>query len=207
MDGNRDKLSKKGIDKFTKSWRHLPHFQSPNSVYFITSRCRFHQSGQQIELLPVERDIVFEAIKFLDGEKYVLYAVVVMPDHFHIIIQPTKKQDRSFYSISEIMHSIKSFTAHKILDRRVDRRVDKRDAYLTDYYGGLVDRTINCRSTVPVDHPIDQPVNHRVWQNENFDRIIRNEKELNQKIDYIINNPVTSGLVDNPDEYKWMYIK
>ena len=65
MDGNRDKLSKKGIDKFTKSWRHLPHFQSPNSVYFITSRCRFHQSGQQIELLPVERDIVFEAIKFL----------------------------------------------------------------------------------------------------------------------------------------------
>ena len=132
MEGSGDRLSKKGIDKFTKSWRHLPHFQSSNSVYFITSLCGFDQSGQNIELLPVERDIVFDAIKFLDGEKYILYAVVVMPDHFHIIIQPTKKEDRSFYSISEIMHSIKGFSSHKINELKNKSSVsNKQDSRTT----------------------------------------------------------------------------
>jgi hypothetical protein len=43
----------------------------------------------------------------LDGKKYELYAVAVLNDHVHMIINP-------IVTLSEIMHSIKSFTAHEI---------------------------------------------------------------------------------------------
>ena len=41
-----------------------------------------------------------------------------MPDHVHILIEPRIRRDASdateFYSLTEILHTIKSFTAHKI---------------------------------------------------------------------------------------------
>jgi REP element-mobilizing transposase RayT len=44
------------------------------------------------------------------------------------------------------------------------------------------------------------------WQKESFDRIIRNEKEFNEKLEYIKNNPVKNGLIDNGLDYKWFFL-
>jgi len=38
---------------------------------------------------------------YLGGKKYVLYAAVILPDHFHLIIQPTEKGKDTYYSLSE----------------------------------------------------------------------------------------------------------
>jgi REP element-mobilizing transposase RayT len=67
-----------------------------------------------VHLQPEHRDVVMESIKYLDGKKYVLYATVILPDHFHLIIQPMEKGKDVYYSLSEIMHGIKSYTAHTI---------------------------------------------------------------------------------------------
>jgi REP element-mobilizing transposase RayT len=42
-----------------------------------------------------------------------------------------------------------------------------------------------------------------VWQREQFDRIVRNDKEFNQKWGYMLMNPVEEGLVSKPDDYKY----
>ncbi len=41
------------------------------------------------------------------------------------------------------------------------------------------------------------------WMEEYFDRYIRDEKHLNNVIEYIDNNPVKAGLVENPEDFKW----
>jgi REP element-mobilizing transposase RayT len=46
----------------------------------------------------------------------------------------------------------------------------------------------------------------RLWLHESYDRIIRNENELNQKIFYIYSNPVRSELVEDPEEYYGWFI-
>jgi hypothetical protein len=46
----------------------------------------------------------------------------------------------------------------------------------------------------------------RVWQDEIVDRIIRDEKEYRQKMNYILNNAPKIGLVENPEDYKWLFI-
>ena len=111
---------------------------------------------------------VFDTIMFHNNKKYKLYACVIMVDHVHLLFQPLEKIKEAFYSIREIMHSIKSYSAN-----RINRQLNKKGS---------------------------------VWLDENFDRIVRDEKELLEKMSYIVNNPIKSNLVENLEDYKWIYV-
>lgn len=140
------------------SWRrHLPHFQLSAGYYFI-----IFTTYKKQPLSLSQKDCVFNAIRFLDGKKYELFAVVVLDDHVHMIINPSD-------TLSRIMHSIKSFTAHQI-----NRMLNKKG---------------------------------KVWQDESYDRVIRDEDEFIEKINYIANNPIKANLVTGSENYKWLYIK
>ncbi len=43
-----------------------------------------------------------------------------------------------------------------------------------------------------------------VWQDESWDRIIRDEDEMVQKLAYMMHNPVKAGLVQRPEEYEFL---
>lgn len=45
-----------------------------------------------------------------------------------------------------------------------------------------------------------------VWQEESFDRIVRNEKEFKEKIRYMFLNPVKARLTEKPEEYVGWYL-
>ncbi len=46
-----------------------------------------------------------------------------------------------------------------------------------------------------------------IWQEESWDRIIRDETEFRQKLDYMMMNPVNAGLVADPWSYRWWYLQ
>ncbi len=58
---------------------------------------------------PACADVVTGALKFFDRERYELRSWVVMPNHVHAVVQPKPP-----HTLSEILHSWKSFTAHEI---------------------------------------------------------------------------------------------
>src|SRR5438477_3670249 len=95
------------------SKRRLPHFERPWAKYAIT----WSTSGRQ-RLSDGARKIILDCILYWNERRYELYAACVMPDRVHILIEPRLKQEASdateFYSLTEILHTIKSFTAHKI---------------------------------------------------------------------------------------------
>jgi putative transposase len=43
-----------------------------------------------------------------------------------------------------------------------------------------------------------------VWQDEWYDRIIRDEQELEEKLLYLYHNPVKAGLVTDPEQYEFL---
>jgi REP element-mobilizing transposase RayT len=45
----------------------------------------------------------------------------------------------------------------------------------------------------------------QIWQHESYDRIIRNERELLQKVNYVARNPVKAGLIDEIHNYVGWY--
>src|ERR1051325_6961954 len=92
--------------------RNLPHFQRGGAIYFVTFRLA---SG---ELSPRERQTVMDGCRHWDGEKMELHAAVVMPDHVHLIVSPFFVEPGRWHSLSELLHSIKSFTSHEVGEMR-----------------------------------------------------------------------------------------
>ena len=41
------------------------------------------------------------------------------------------------------------------------------------------------------------------WQDESYDRVVRNEEEFRRITDYIEMNPVKAGLAATPQEFRW----
>ncbi len=54
-------------------------------------------------------EIVAQALRFFDGQRYYVDAFVVMPNHVHVLVQPL-----TGFHLSEIVHSWKSYTARQI---------------------------------------------------------------------------------------------
>ena len=45
-----------------------------------------------------------------------------------------------------------------------------------------------------------------VWEEESFDHVLRSEESLEQKLEYIRQNPVRAGLVSRPGDYPWLWV-
>jgi REP element-mobilizing transposase RayT len=56
-------------------------------------------------------------------------------------------------------------------------------------------------------HTINKRLPHKgpVWQEEFFDHVIRQADSLQEKIDYVLLNPVRKGLVTRPEDYRWIW--
>jgi putative transposase len=62
-----------------------------------------------------------EIIKSYDKIKYELFCYCIMPNHVHLLIKPLKQTHGEYYTLSNIMHSIKSLSSNrinKLLDRK-----------------------------------------------------------------------------------------
>ena len=104
------------VHSFQISRRNLPHWQEPGRVYFITWRC---QKGRSLSL--EERTITLDAIRYWDTIKWTVYAAVVLPDHAHVLAQPLPKQEAGVFNLTEILHSVKSFSSQKINQQRSEQ--------------------------------------------------------------------------------------
>jgi REP element-mobilizing transposase RayT len=61
---------------------------------------------------PELADLVAGAIRFFEGQRYELRAWLVMPNHAHVVVWPMPG-----HTLSEILHSWKSYTSHEINKR------------------------------------------------------------------------------------------
>ena len=96
-------LSKQELDQLEEL-----HFKELNILHIERGAC----------FLKDERvaQIVADALRHFDGERYRLLAWSIMPNHVHVVVRPF-----SGYDVSDIMHSWKSFSANeanRILERR-----------------------------------------------------------------------------------------
>jgi len=45
----------------------------------------------------------------------------------------------------------------------------------------------------------------RVWQEESFDRVVRSSENFQEKVAYVLNNPLRKGLAKSPADYPWVW--
>ena len=96
------------------SRRRLPHFEKPWAIYAVTISTKKDRC-----LPPKARTIVLDSLRHFHNQRYEVFAASVMTDHVHLLLQPWPKgnDDKGnvvFWPLSEVMHSIKSFSAQRI---------------------------------------------------------------------------------------------
>ncbi len=97
--------------------------------------------------------LVEQTLRFFDGQRYWLGRFVVMPNHVHVLVRPLGEN-----TLSEILHSWKSFTA-----KQINAALGREG---------------------------------KVWQDESFDNIVRDEPALEKFSAYIQENPAQASLAE-----------
>ncbi|NTV57463.1 MAG: hypothetical protein HGA74_09275 [Deltaproteobacteria bacterium] len=155
----------------------IRHFNDPGHIHFLTFSCY-----QQLPFFKSDRtrEWLVEAIANAGGKhKFSLLAYGIMPEHAHLLIRPHLLN----YDISAILKAIKQPVA-----RKAKRFLEGENI------GWLKKLTVK-RGNREV---------FRFWQvGPGYDRNIRDEKELLEKIQYIHNNPVKNGLAATPEGWLW----
>lgn len=130
----------------------------------------------------VYRDIVIDSLKFSQQNKALeIYAFVVMSNHLHLIIRS------GIGKLSDTIGEFKSFTAKKIL-LAIEMESESRREWI-----------LNLFEFAAKQHKRNEK--YQVWTHENHPELIYSDNFLFQKINYIHDNPVRAGIVENPEDY------
>ena len=155
----------------------IRHFNEPGHVHFLTFSCY-----RQLPFFKSDRtkEWLIEAIaKAREKHDFALLAYVIMQEHAHLLIQPPALD----YDISAILKATKQAVA-----RRAKRFLEEENL------GWLKKLTVKSGSREVF----------RFWQaGPGYDRNIRDENELLEKIQYVHNNPVKNGLAATPEGWIW----
>lgn len=148
----------------------------PEGIHFVTSTI--------IEWIPVfiseeALNIIINSLTFCQKEKGLkIYAYVIMPEHLHLII--------SSINIVEIMQSFKRHTAKTIIELLANT---KKEWILNQFHYFKKKNKMESE--------------FQVWQEGFHPQLLSLFDLINQKMQYIHQNPVRKGFVNDPKYWRY----
>jgi putative transposase len=103
---------------------------------------------------------------------YSIEAIVVMPDHFHLILTPKNVSD-----YPQIIRTIKQYFS-KHCDAKYYEHIEQSKSREKEGYSPI-------------------------WQKKYYEHTIRDEKDFYEKLNYIYNNPIKHGYVEEVGDWKY----
>ena len=160
--------------------RHQIPYKS--GIFFITITCaRWLPLFEKYNL----QSVVYEWFDYLKNNGHYVNAFVIMPDHFHAIISFTHTDK----SINKIVGDGKRFMTYSILKKLKELGENTQLEALKSFVN-KTDATRNKK------HEVFEP---------SFDwKLLESDKFMEQKLDYIHNNPIRAKVVltNDPIDYK-----
>ena len=129
----------------------------------------------------IYRDIVIDSLRYCQSQKGLeIYAYVIMSNHIHLLARSQSG------NLSGTIRDFKNFTSKKFLEIIEGKQESRRDwmKIVFEYHGKY-----------------KKSQSFQIWTHENHAEQIYSQKFIEQKIEYIHNNPVKAGLVNKPEDY------
>ena len=124
-------------------------------------------------------NIVLDSWRFLQREAgLVIYGYVILENHLHLIAKSE--------NLSRDIQRFKSFTAREII------------AYLESRGSS---RLLELLALFKRSHKTES--RYQVWEEGSHPQLIESEIMMRQKLDYIHQNPVKRGYVDQPEHWRY----
>jgi REP element-mobilizing transposase RayT len=129
----------------------------------------------------IYRDIVIDSLKYCQINKGLqLYAYVIMSNHMHLLADSEKGD------LSGLIRDFKNYTSHKILEN-IEEPTESRREWI--------------QMVFEYNAKFKNKQDNQVWTHGNHPEYIFSQKFIEQKINYIHNNPVRAGIVRCPEDY------
>ena len=112
----------------------------------------------------------------MDEKGLQLYAYVIMSNHIHLIARAEEG-----FELSNIMRDFKKHTAKQII-KSVEEEVESRREWLLSIFR-------------------KEDGSYEFWQKDNHAFVLYSNEMIQQKMNYIHQNPVRAGLVEEAHEY------
>ncbi|MFM2225432.1 MAG: hypothetical protein RJA07_1634 [Bacteroidota bacterium] len=129
------------------------------------------------------RDIVLDCFKYCRKEKGMeLFAYVIMSNHIHVMMRSKNGK------LSDLIRDFKKWTAKNIILEIENSGVESRRDWL------LHRMKFNAAKHV-------RNSNYQFWTHENHAEELYSHEFIQQKLNYIHQNPVRAGIVSKPEHY------
>lgn len=133
---------------------------------------------------PQYKEIIIESLKYCQKNKgLVLYAYVIMNNHVHLIASA-----KEGYSLSDILRDFKSFTSKKSLKEIEINIRESRKSWMLWLFRSAGKKNSNNK-------------NYQFWQQDNRPIELSTNEMIEQRLNYIHQNPVEEGIVFEPHHY------
>ena len=164
------------MNKGTTSYR----IGDQNGLYFLT----FSTVGWvDVFTRKNYKDIVVDSLKFCQKEKGLeLFSWCLMSNHIHLIARA-----KEGFQLSDILRDFKRHTSKSIL-KSIQEEPESRREWMLDIFSNA--GTSNSKN-----------INYQFWRNDNHPIELQKSETINQKSNYIHQNPVEEGIVENAEEY------
>ena len=150
-------------------------------VYFIT-----FSVVEWVDALsrPYYKDILVDSFRYCQQNKgFELYAYVIMNNHVHLIASAAEG-----YNLSDILRDLKKFTSKKLIAAIESNVQESRKRWMLWLFRSNGQRNSNNEV-------------YQFWQQDNHPVCLDNVEMMNQRLDYVHNNPVSEGIVNEPEHY------
>ena len=156
-------------------------FHNPDGIYFVS----FSVVGWiDIFIRPIYKHILLESLQYCQKEKgLVIYAWIIMSSHVHLIISK-----KSNVVLQDILRDFKKFTAFKLIGEIMQNPQESRKEWILKMLE--IHGQSNSNNT-----------KYQFWQQDNHPIELSTNEMLDQRLNYLHNNPVESEFVEKPEEY------
>lgn len=128
------------------------------------------------------RDIVLESLKYCMYNKGLqVFGYVIMPNHVHLIANSPGGE------LSNTIRDFKKFTAKNIIESIIDSNESRQEWMLNRFQFNAQRHSRN--------------ENYEMWTHENHAMVIYSPQLAQEKLEYLHNNPVKTGIVRRPEDY------
>jgi len=129
------------------------------------------------------KDILLDSLRFCQNQKGLdIYAWCIMTSHVHLIIGTHQEK------LENIMRDFKSHTSRELKKEIKNNIRESRKDWMLWLMERAGKKNSNNKS-------------FQFWQQDNHPIELWDNYMLNQKLDYIQNNPVVAGFVSRPEDY------
>ncbi len=155
-------------------------FHDKEGLYFTTSTVI---DWIDIFTRPDYKTVIIDSLKYNQQQKgLVIHSWCLMTNHLHMIVSAQEG-----FNLSAIMRDFKKFSSKEIIKTIVDIQESRKDWMLKrfEYAGKYSKRVKNYKFSQDGNHPIE----------------LSSNELIDQKLDFIHNNPVVAEIVEKPEEY------